>query len=118
MPLLAVTWPPPTFTAVTSVGVVAPSSLRMVPVAAAVPMVVPGARVGQRHGESFVGFDRGVARHIHGDGLAGLAGGKAHRPGREGTAGEVRSRRRVGAAAGHGIACRRRAGRGAGARPP
>ena len=41
MPLLAVTWPPPTFTAVTRVGVAAPSSLRMVPVAAAVPMVVP-----------------------------------------------------------------------------
>ena len=41
MPLLAVTCPPPTFTAVTSVGVVAPSSLRIVPVAAAVPMTVP-----------------------------------------------------------------------------
>ena len=41
MPLPAVTWPPPTFTAVTSVGVVELSSLRMVLVAAAVPMVVP-----------------------------------------------------------------------------
>ena len=51
MPLLAVTWPPPTFTAVTRVGVAAPSSLRMVPVAAAVPMVVPGAGVRQRDGE-------------------------------------------------------------------
>ena len=41
MPLLAVTWPPPTFTAVTSVGVPELSSLRMVLVAVAVLMVVP-----------------------------------------------------------------------------
>ena len=41
MPLLAVTWPPPTFTAVTRVGVPELSSLRMVLVAVAVPMVVP-----------------------------------------------------------------------------
>ena len=40
-PLLAVTCPPPTFTAATRVGVAAPSSLRMVPAAVAVPMVVP-----------------------------------------------------------------------------
>ena len=38
---LAVTWPPPTLTAFTSVGAVEVSSLRMVLVAAAVAMVVP-----------------------------------------------------------------------------
>ena len=52
MPLLAVTWPPPTFTAVTRVGVAAPSSLRMVPVAAAVPMVVPALGFDKRRRSS------------------------------------------------------------------
>ena len=72
----------------------------MVPVAAAVPMVVP-AGVRQRDGEALVGLDRGVAGDVDGDGLAGLAGGEADACPGQHAAGEVGRVRRAAAAAGH-----------------